>query len=361
MRVYIPPGAGLGAPEISAMRRLSRPSLQVIVEELQEPGSHDTIRWILQQRDPERALADAITENIQQATLEATAHHYAGLSDAGMGKSFFKKLVKINRRVFNAARRVTSKIAQHDPIYKVLKPTLKKVMNVARKFAPIIITVAGAVLSPFTGGASLAAAAVLTTAYKLRAMKIDADKAKRAGKAEAAVMQGEVNRQNAQVMSQADGVYAQNTEIFLAAGYDQARWNSLTLDQKVDLIERASAGTLQPTPEAVAAQQQVVGTATQAAFAAAEQAAGPSGIVAGGTAYGGNPAPGGDYAPPSPPDTSSSSAPVPVPGAAPDTTGSAATVPPAPAPAPASGGSGLFWMLLAGGAVVVAASGKKGR
>ena len=266
MRICCTPEMGLGANEISAMRRLSRPSLQIIAEELHEPESRETVRWILSQRNPERALAEAIAENVRQATAsihEGAALGY-GMGDYGMGKSFFKKLAKIHRKVFNTVKKVASKVANKDPIYRAIKPTLKKVANTVRKNLPIILTVAGAALAPFTGGASLAAAAVLTTARQLYANKIDAHKAVVAGKHEAAAMQAQVDQQTAEVTKQADDVYHQNQEIFLAAGYTEAKWNALTLDQKIDLIQRASDGKLQPTDDAVRTQQQVEQNAAQA-------------------------------------------------------------------------------------------------
>lgn len=272
MRITIPPGAGLGAPEISALKRLSRNSLAIIADELTEPGSHETIKWILKQRDPERALAETIVENVRYATDFYIKNPSAGMGDL-LGKSFFKKLVKVVKKVtIDIPKKIASKVASIDPLYKLAKPTLKKVMNVVRKNLPIILTVAGAVLAPFTGGASLAVAAVLTVARQLYVAKIEAHKAVVAGKAEAGAMQAQVDQQTAQVMQQADQVYADNQEIFMAAGYDQAAWNALTLDQKIDIITQASNGTLKPTAAAIAAQQQVVNAASQTATSTAAAA-----------------------------------------------------------------------------------------
>jgi hypothetical protein len=299
MRVYLPSGHGLGAPEISALRRLSPRALAIVAEEIHEPGSRETVKWILGQQDPEQALAEAISENVRQATSQIAMNPDAGFGEFGeLGKkSFFKKLVSIHRKVFNAIKKVNAKIAKIDPIYKATAKIRKKVMVVVRKFAPIIITVAGAVLAPFTGGASMAAAAVLSTAYELRKKKIEAAKALKAGKQEAAGMQAQVDAQTAQVMKQADDVYSQNSDIFLSAGYTQDKWNALTLDQKIDLIQQASAGKLVPTAEAIAAQQaaaqQVSQTVSQVgSFVAGQQAAGAPSTT--GSSGGGGGAPGGD-------------------------------------------------------------------
>ena len=265
MRIIVPRGMGLGATEISALRRLSRPSLEIISQEMTEPGSHEAIRWILQQKDPERALAETIAENVQYVTDFFVRNPSSGMGDL-LGKSFFKKLHKIIKKVtISIPKKIASSVAKHDPIYKLAKPTLTKVAKVVRKNLPIIITVAGAVLAPFTGGASLAAAAVLTTARQLYANKIDAHKAVVAGKKEAGAMQAQVDQQTVEVTKQADQVYADNQTIFLGAGYDQAAWNALTLDQKIDLIQQASAGTLKPTAAALAAQNQAENQINQAA------------------------------------------------------------------------------------------------
>ncbi len=356
MRIYIPPGAGLGATEISALKRLSRPSLEIIADELTEPESHETIRWILRQRDPERALAQTVAENIHEAVTAHIASPNAGMGDL-LGKSFFKKLHKVFKKVLvTMPKKVLGKVGKIDPIAKALKPTIKKVATVVRKNLPIIATVAGAVLAPFTGGASLALAAAVTTARQLYVAKIEAHKALVAGKAEAGAMQAQVDQQTAQVMQQADQVYAENQTYFLAAGYDQATWNSLSLDQKIDVLTQASNGTLKPTAAAIAAQQQVSQTATSAAASAAMQMQN-QGPTTGG-AY--QPYTGSSSAPSSspPPTYSSEQAPSePVPPI------ESAPLPPAPDPidpAPSGGSSwGLLALVGAGAVALASSSGKK--
>lgn len=103
MRVYTTPGYGLGASEAENFRRLSPQSRSLIADELQHPDSHEAIHWILRQQDPERALADALTENIRQASSAAASG--GGLSD-GLGKSFFKRLVKFHTRIFKKIKKI---------------------------------------------------------------------------------------------------------------------------------------------------------------------------------------------------------------------------------------------------------------
>ena len=107
MRVYEESRYGLGVVELNGLRQLSGNSRSLISEELQEPESRETILWILRQDDPERALANAITENIQQAS--AAAADGSGLGD-GLGKSFFKKLKKLHSRIVHAVVKIHKKI-----------------------------------------------------------------------------------------------------------------------------------------------------------------------------------------------------------------------------------------------------------
>ena len=116
MRVYIAPGAGLGDREVSALKRLSPNSRMLILDELQHPDSHGTVKWILNHRDPEAALADAITENVQQASADAASGGLGG----GLGKSFFKKLAKLHRKIFHSVVKVQKKVFKADPIHKAV-------------------------------------------------------------------------------------------------------------------------------------------------------------------------------------------------------------------------------------------------
>jgi hypothetical protein len=103
MRVFAAPAHGLGAPEVSAFRRLSPKSQSIVADELRDPESHETVRWILKHRDPEAALAEAIDENVHQASRAAASG--AGVGD-GLGRSFFKRLARIHRKVFNVFKKV---------------------------------------------------------------------------------------------------------------------------------------------------------------------------------------------------------------------------------------------------------------
>jgi hypothetical protein len=141
------------------------------------------------------------------------------------------------------------------------------------KIGPLVISIVGTVLSPFTLGASEAVAAILDTTIALEQKKAAAAAAKAQGQHNAAVLQAQVDYQTTQVNQQADAVYQQNQTAFLAAGYTPTVWAGLTLDQKTALIQQAAAGQLQPTPAALAVIQQTAQAASQAVQSASAQAA----------------------------------------------------------------------------------------
>jgi hypothetical protein len=231
--------------DLDVFRRLPLKIRLTLTEEMREPWSHETVLEILRSRDPISTFSRAVSETVK-ATLETPT----GLS-AGLGELGKFRLAKLHRKIKGAIKKTFSKIANKDPLYKKTYKLRAKVMKGVRKALPIIITIAGAVLAPFTGGASLAAAAVLATAVELRNKKIAAAKAVREGKREATAMNAEVDQQQAEVMKQADDFYAKNQDFFVQAGYPPEKWKTLTLDQKVDLIQKGEAGTLPTTQQSL--------------------------------------------------------------------------------------------------------------
>jgi hypothetical protein len=136
----------------------------------------------------------------------------------------------------------------------------------------LAIQILGTILAAVTFGASAAAAAVITAAAKVDQTQVAAAAAKQQAAHSEAVQQSQEEYAAAQTEQQVDGFYTQNQDTFLAAGYDQAAWNSLTLQQKTDLIQQAANGQLQPTPAAIAAAAQVqqsLDTAVQGVIATA--------------------------------------------------------------------------------------------
>lgn len=141
-----------------------------------------------------------------------------------------------------------------------------KVGRAVKPFVPIIIGVVGAVLAPFTGGASLAAAAVLSAAYSINQKRIATNKAKREGKAVAKQMQAQVNVESASLNKQLDDLFKQNPAIFAAAGITSAQWAGMSVDQKLAVVERINSGKMPSTAENVAAAADAQGGAPPASL-----------------------------------------------------------------------------------------------
>jgi len=248
---------GLGQNDVAVLHSFPPDIHQFLVEGMSDPESRDEVMNILRAPNPHAEFARQVAMTAGDAIQIGMQDGGSGLAayEAGMGRSFFKKIMRFHRKIFSTIKKVNAKIARLDPIYKATAKIRKSVMKEVRKFAPIIIGVAGAVLAPFTGGLSLAAAAVLSAAYELRKKKIEAAKAVKAGKAEAGQMQAAVNAQEAQVGQQADDFYAKNQEYFATAGLTPDKWAALTVDQKVNYINEGQAGTLQADPSIVALMQ----------------------------------------------------------------------------------------------------------
>jgi hypothetical protein len=144
--MYVPPESGLGTREIAAMRRLSPGAFSVLAGELDVPSSWSTVRRILRDADPERALARQMAIEVDRAVA---AHHEAidsgfgdseiPLPDDGLGNFFkrigkairrhVKQIIDIHKKVIHAAEKVHAKT---DLIYKAVKgPTHKRASSSA--------------------------------------------------------------------------------------------------------------------------------------------------------------------------------------------------------------------------------------
>lgn len=264
--------------EVAVMKRLSRESLGIIAEELRNPGSWSTVRRVLRSPDVEQAVARQVSEEIERAVVALETVRAVGLGDheyddmellpdVGFGNFFkkigkaikkvAKKVVAVHKAVFNKTIRpivkATVKVAKRS--VEITKATVKKVVAFQKKvikkigkaikpFIPIIITVIGAVLAPFTGGASLAAAAVLNAAYSIAMKAKQARAAKAANRKEAAAMQADVAAQTGDLNRQLDDLFAQNQGVFAAAGISQAAWSAMSVDQKLAVVERINSGNM---------------------------------------------------------------------------------------------------------------------
>lgn len=126
--MYIPPESGLGAREQAALRRLTPGAFSVLAGELGEPGSWPTVRRILRDSDPERALVRQMSLEVDRAVAAHRAAVDSGLGDAeiqipgdGLG-NFFKRIGKAIRRHVQQVVKLTKRAhATADPIYRTLR------------------------------------------------------------------------------------------------------------------------------------------------------------------------------------------------------------------------------------------------
>lgn len=136
----------------------------------------------------------------------------------------------------------------------------------------LAIQILGTILGAVTFGISTVVAGLVTAAAKVDQAQVAAATATQQADHNAAVLQSQADAQTAQTTQQVDQFYTQNQDTFLVAGYDQAAWDALTLQQKTALIQQAANGQLQPTPAAITAAAQVqqsLDTAVQGVVATA--------------------------------------------------------------------------------------------
>ena len=195
-----------------------------------------------------------------------------------------------------------------------------KVGQAAKKFMAgpygnVVISALGVILAIPTGGASIAAAAALTTANTMYQKKKAAEAAKKAAKANANELQAEANQLEQETDRQLNDFYAQNASYFQQYGVTQSMWNGMSRDEKIGLLDAAAAGTLQVVqqpPQAAAGGQAPASQPSGGGYAPLPDGGGyvpassgggggytPSGGGGGGSAPSGGAYPGGgaSYAP----------------------------------------------------------------
>lgn len=232
---------GLGDDELRELDKLPKQLVAYLADEAQDPTFvRDYLVPALNTPNPYRTITRDISDAIYQYTVDPS-----GMGD--LGKSFFKKVAKVVRKVHKA---ITPKFMQkiEGKIHAVERKVWKKYGNV-------IIGVAGAVLAPFTGGASIAAASVILAGKSMYDKKKAADAAKKAAKVEAGQLQAEADAQAAQVAAQVDQFYRDNQAWFLQYDMTPEKWAQLTLDQKIEFINAGAAGRLPSGTQTVPDQQ----------------------------------------------------------------------------------------------------------
>lgn len=238
---------GLGSVEMDELNRLPPKLVEYLADEAQDPAFvRDYLIDALHSGNPHAKIVNDIAK---------AAYAYSS-GDPGMGdlgKSFFKKIAKVVRKVHKA---ITPKFMQkiEGKIHAVERKVWKKYGNV-------LISVAGAVLAPFTGGASMVAAAIILAGKGLYEKRKAAIEAKKAAKADAAQIDAAASAAEAQVAADVDKFYNDNQAWFLQYDMTPVKWRQLTLQQKLDFINAGVAGTMPvstpippPPPDVVAAQ-----------------------------------------------------------------------------------------------------------
>lgn len=237
---------GLG--EIETIRRMDPAIREFLVDASYEDPDfvRDYLMPVFDGIDPEFQIVCDLTDAIGALEFEEV-----GLGN--LGRSLKKAYKKVKKSVKKVAK---SKAFQYAAAPFTAGQSIKSVREAEKKFMAskygnIAIGVMGGVLAPFTGGASLAAAAALTAANTAYQTRKAAKAAKSAAKAEAGQLQRQAASQEAAAARQIDDFFAQNREWFARYGIDQAKWNSMTFDQKVATIDAAAKGQLQVVQQPV--------------------------------------------------------------------------------------------------------------
>jgi hypothetical protein len=311
-----------GVGEAIALQRLPAPMRRFLSDAVEECPEflEEYVLPALQSRDPYGTILGdmSIAGAAYDLELCGLGTYEGNLGELGhLGKSLWKRVTHALKKSLNPVQAIKGAIGFTK---REIKKEVKLTEKIFRKYGAIILTVAGAVLSPFTGGASAAAAAVLIAAQKAYQMKAAADKAKRESRKEAAAMQAQADAQNAQAEQQVDAFYQQNQQWFIdQLGVTPDKWAQLTLQQKIDLINAGASGQVPPNSTPVSAPSGASAPAsTPSVSSAPVDTSGSGPVVTTPSIYG----PGG---PPPPGSAPSSSGPMP------------------PMPPDASAGGGADW------------------
>lgn len=248
---------GLNAYEDRVLATMPQRIRAATAYALRDPDSRSEVVEILRSNDPVGGMARELDLAVKESFVEA-GYPVAGMDglDAGMGKSLRKRLKKAVKKVVTTVKKIHTKITPK-PLRKIDEKIRKKVSNVHKKavkvtkkvfvkYGSTILAIAGAVLAPFTGGASLAAAAVLSAGLEMYKKKEAARQAVRLEKQNAKALEAEAAQAEASLNTQADAVYNQYPQAFQALGISWNKWSSLSVDAKVAIINALSEGRLPP-------------------------------------------------------------------------------------------------------------------
>lgn len=245
---------GLG--EVQILDRL-HPDIRVVLADAvaDDPAFlNEYLVPALQSRDPYDRIISDLADVL--ADLEFEEIGLGGLGGLGNLGSIGKKLKKAVKKVGRSVKRVAkSSVGQTIAAPFTMGLSVRGVREgikrgLSHKYATPVIGITGAALAPLTGGASLAAASVILAANQMRQARKAAQAAKRMAKTDAASRARAARQAENETAAQVDQFYSQNRAWFEARGIDQARWNSMTLDQKIATIDAAAKGQLKVVPPA---------------------------------------------------------------------------------------------------------------
>jgi len=273
--------SGLGPEELEAFRRLPSTIQEHLVDEAEDPS------FVPGYLGPALRTPDPYGTIVSDMARAMARDEMGSFAVGDLGRSFFKKLAKFERRI---RKKVTPKF-----IAKIQKKVHLGAKKIWHQYGGIIIGVVGAILAPFTGGASLIAASILTAAKQMYDAKKAAHEATKAAKADATQQNAQANAQQREVSKQVEDFYRQNQAWFLQHDITPDKWKKLTLDQKIGIINAGANGTLPPGATPLPPAQQAALNAQVPGPSAA-----PAGVPAGGGGGGppaGGPSGGGGGAP----------------------------------------------------------------
>jgi hypothetical protein len=196
------------------LRRVPPRLRRIVLAEMRDPESREVLVPLLHKKDPASALARRLSEEISEEVFGEPE------SEDGLGLGKRKKKRGFKRVVKN------------------IKRIKKKTGKVIKKAAPTLLNVAGAVLAPFTGGASLAASSLITTGYSVARKKREAKKAEKRSRREARALEAQAKAEEARIAKEADDLYAQAPDVFASAGVTPEMWSSMTTEEKLGAIEK---------------------------------------------------------------------------------------------------------------------------
>jgi hypothetical protein len=269
--------SGLGGEEMRALKKLPRPLVAYLLEEAEDPAFvTDYLIPALNTPNPYKRIVNDIAAEVYEYD-EDLKHGVGGLGKKKKG--FFKKIKKVHKKTAQRHRKIRNKVRPKF-MKKIHKKVSKGAKKVWRQYGAIIISVVGAVLAPFTGGASLAAAAVLSAAHTMYYKKQAAVAARKAAKVETNQLKAEADKSEAETAATVDKFYKDNEAWFLQYDITPEKWAKLKLDEKIKLIEAGVKGELPKGTTEVPMPQQGVVAQTQATMHAAQAAGIPAAAVA---------------------------------------------------------------------------------